>query len=67
MYVYPIDINNPFDGFSGITDPNDSTTHIRPLYDFLLLTSNATYLVKLFYVVILMLINGYHQYQIILI
>ena len=42
--VFPIDVDNPLDGFSGMTDPDDSTTHIRPLYDFLLLTSNATYI-----------------------
>ena len=41
--VYPIDVDNPLDGFSAMSDPDDSTTHIRPLYDFLLLTSNATY------------------------
>ncbi|CAF1632078.1 unnamed protein product [Rotaria magnacalcarata] len=41
--VYPIDIDNSSDGLSGVTDPDDSTTHIRPLNDFFLLTSNATY------------------------
>jgi hypothetical protein len=43
-YIYPIDINNSFDGFSGIINPKDNTTHIRLLNDFLLLTSNASYL-----------------------
>ena len=42
--VYPIDVDNPSDGFSAMTDPDDSRTHIRPLNDFLLLTSNATYI-----------------------
>jgi hypothetical protein len=41
--IYPIDINNPFDGFSGIINFDDNTTHIRLLNDFLLLTSNAIY------------------------
>ncbi|CAF1537062.1 unnamed protein product [Rotaria sp. Silwood1] len=42
--VYPIDMNNSADGFSAITDTNTNKTHIRSLQDFLLLTSNATYL-----------------------
>jgi hypothetical protein len=41
--IYPIDINNLFDGFSGVINSNDNTTHIRLFNDFLLLTSNATY------------------------
>ncbi|CAF3218031.1 unnamed protein product [Rotaria sp. Silwood2] len=42
--VYPIDINNSVDGLSAITDTSTKQTHIRSLQDFLLLTSNATYL-----------------------
>ncbi|CAF2347750.1 unnamed protein product [Rotaria sp. Silwood2] len=41
--VYPIDIDNSSDGFSGVTYVDHNITHIRSLYDFLLLTSNATY------------------------
>jgi hypothetical protein len=42
--VYPIDIDNPLDGFSALTDPDDSTTHIRPLDEILSFPSDATYL-----------------------
>lgn len=42
--VYPIDRDNPFDGFSAVTNVNDKTTHIRLLEDFFLFTSKATYL-----------------------
>jgi hypothetical protein len=42
--VYPIDIDNSQDGFSAMRDPDYNTTHIRPLDEFLLLTSNATYI-----------------------
>ncbi|CAF4864050.1 unnamed protein product, partial [Rotaria sp. Silwood2] len=41
--VYTIDIDNSSDGFSGVTYVDHNITHIRSLYDFLLLTSNATY------------------------
>ncbi|UJR27449.1 hypothetical protein I4U23_008738 [Adineta vaga] len=42
--VYPIDIDNPLDGLSALTNPNNGTSHIRPLDDFLGFPSNATYL-----------------------
>ena len=42
--VYPIDRDNPLDGLSAVTDPDSNSTHIRPLNEFLLLPSNATYL-----------------------
>jgi hypothetical protein len=44
--VYPIDLDNPLDGLSAMTDPDDSTTHIRPLNEYFLFSSNATYLGK---------------------
>lgn len=41
--VYPIDLQNPSDGFSAVIDPNDNTTHIQPLYELLGLTSQEAY------------------------
>ena len=42
--IYSIDHDNPLDGFSAVTHSEDYSTHIRPLEDFFLLTSNAVYL-----------------------
>ena len=42
--VYPIDRDNPFDGFSAVTNANEKTTHVRALEDFFLFTSTANYL-----------------------
>ncbi|CAF0759747.1 unnamed protein product [Adineta ricciae] len=41
--VYPIDIDNPLDGLSAMMNPQDGTTHIRPLDELLGFPPNATY------------------------
>lgn len=41
--IYPIECDESLDGFSAVTLPEDHSTHIRPLEDFFLLTSNAVY------------------------
>lgn len=41
--VYPIDLDNPLDGMSAVTDADSNGTHIRPLNEFFLLPSSATY------------------------
>ena len=43
-YVTSIDRDNQYDGFSAMTNTNDSATHIRSLEDFFLLSKNAYYL-----------------------
>ena len=42
--IYPIDRDNPLDGFSAVTNAADQQTHIRTLQEFFLFTSTANYL-----------------------